>query len=838
MTCTGRYPRHRPRGDVTAGWQAPSRRHRRGATGVPETRPAPCPPHTRESAILTNLFAVDPWSIREPEVDLDALGQTESLFALANGHVGMRGNLDEGEPHTRPGTYLNSFFELRDLPYAEGGYGYPTQNQTLVNVPNGKLIRLLVDDEPLDVRYGQTLAHERSLDLRTGMLTRHVDWISPNGQRVKVTSERMVSFSQRSVAAIRYEVEVVDSEALLVVQSELFANEQMPETTGDPRVAAALDSPLAPEHHSSSQYGARMTHQTKRSELRVGAAMEHRVDGPDEVQVSSSCSDNVGRTTVITRLRPGQKLTVVKYLAYGWSSTRSQPAIVDQVEAALDASLYTGWDGLVKAQQTYLDDFWARADIEIEGDPRMQQAIRFCLFHVLQAGARAEKRAIGAKGLTGQGYDGHTLWDTETFVLPVFMFTEPQAAADALRWRHSTLDIARDHAATLGLKGAAFAWRTIRGEECSGYWPAGTAAFHVNADIADAAMRYVSATADADFEREVGLELLVSTARLWRSLGHHDSDSNFRIDGVTGPDEYSAVADNNVYTNLMAQKNLRGAATAAVKWTREAERLDVTSEEIASWRAAANAMVIPWDAAKGIHPQAEGFTSHAIWDFEDTPEENYPLLLHYPYFDLYRKQVVKQPDLVLAMVQVPDAFTEQQKVDNFVYYERVTVRDSSLSPGTLAVMAAETGHMGLAYDYLCASAQMDLADLENNVRDGVHLAALASAWTAVVQGLGGMRTHDGLLTFDPRLPEQLTHLRFRVQWRGRALTVEVSASTATYTMAEGGEDLGLRHHGEEFTLTASEPVTLDVPAPPVRGVVEQPAGRAPLFRRHAQGLHA
>lgn len=779
---------------------------------------------------MSNVFSVDPWSIHEPDLDVELLGRTESLFALANGHIGMRGNLDEGEPHTRPGTYLNSFFESRPMPHAEGGFGFPDENQTLVNVPNGKLIRLLVDDEPLDVRYGQVRAHHRTLDLRSGLLTRVVEWVSPNGQAVRVTSQRLVSFSQRAVAAINYEVEVLDHDALLVVQSELFANEQMPETSGDPRVAAALKDPLVPEHHSHSSHGARMTHQTRRSQLRVGAAMEHEVSGSDDVQVSSSCSNNVGRTTAITRLYPGQTLRVVKYLAYGWSSTRSQPAIVDQVEAALDASLYTGWDGLVAAQREYLDAFWAIADVEIDGDARLQQAIRFCLFHVLQAGARAEKRAIGAKGLTGQGYDGHALWDTETFVLPVFMYTQPQAAADALRWRHSTLDIAKAHAEHLGLRGAAFAWRTIRGEECSGYWPAGTAAFHVNADIADAVLRYVAATDDGEFEREVGVDLLVETARLWRSLGHHDSSSQFRIDGVTGPDEYSAVADNNVYTNLVAQRNLRGAADAAVRWPREAERLGVDSEEVASWRAAASAMVIPFDEKLGIHPQAEGFTSHAIWDFEETPPENYPLLLNYPYFDLYRKQVVKQPDLVLAMVQCPDSFSAEQKAENFAYYERITVRDSSLSPGTLAVMAAETGHLDLAYDYLCEAAQMDLADLEHNVRDGVHLAALASAWNAVVQGLGGMRTHNGRLSFAPRLPEALTGLRLRIQWRGRSIHLDIGTAEATYTL-ESGEDLDLRHHDEEFTLTTGDAPALAIPPAPTRAPVEQPPGRAPLFRR-------
>ena len=579
--------------------------HRPGAVGdersgapdtlrVPQRRDPADERPRRVPRMISNVFAVDPWCVREPKVDLDILGQTESLFALSNGHVGMRGNLDEGDPHTMPGTYLNSFFELRPLPYAESGYGFPDEGQTLVNVPNGKLIRLLVDDEPLDLRYGQVLAHERTLDLRAGLLHRTVDWESPNGQRVVVRSTRMVSFSQRAVAAIRYEVEIpedTDSDALLVVQSELFANEQMPEIHGDPRVAAALDSPLEPEHHSSSRYGARMTHQTKRSELRVGAAMEHEVEGPEDVQVDSSCSDNVGRTTVITRLHPGQKITVVKYLAYGWSSSRSQPAIVDQVEAALDASRYTGWDGLVTAQRAYLDDFWASADVEIDGDPRLQQAIP--LLPLPRPAGRRPRREAGDRGPRASPGRGTTVTASGTprrSSCPSSCSPSPGRPPTPCAGATARLDYARERAEYLGLDGVTFPWRTIRGEECSGYWPAGTAAFHVNADIADAVVRYVAATDDAGFEKEVGVDLLVNTARLWRSLGHHDNASQFRIDGVTGPDEYSAVADNNVYTNLVAQKNLRSAADVCVRWPREAERLGVTPEEIASWRAAATAI--------------------------------------------------------------------------------------------------------------------------------------------------------------------------------------------------------------------------------------------------------
>jgi alpha,alpha-trehalose phosphorylase len=774
-------------------------------------------------------FTVEPWLVREPRLDLAALGQTESVFALSNGHIGLRGNLDEGEPHTTPGTYLNSFYERRPLPYAEGGYGYPESGQTIINVTNGKLIRLLVEDEPLDLRYGTVHRHERVLDLRAGTLTRELEWSSPAGRRVRVRSTRLVSLTQRSIAGIRYEVEALDAPALLVVQSELVANEQLPaRDDDDPRVEAALTDPLVAEQCGADGNGGWLIHQTRKSGLRVAAAMEHDVTGPADLRVSSEAFDDIARTTVIARAEPGQPLTVTKYLGYGWSSRRSQPAVHDQVRAALAAARYTGWDGLLAEQRAYLDDFWAVADVELDGDAELQQAVRLAVFHVLQAGARAERRAIGAKGLTGEGYDGHTFWDTETFCLQVLSHVAPEAAADALRWRQSILPQAKERAAQLGLAGAAFPWRTIRGHECSGYWPAGTAAFHINADIADAVRRHVAATGDVTFEREVGLELLVETARLWRSLGHHDSSGEFRIDGVTGPDEYTAIVDNNVYTNLMAQQNLRVAADTAARHSRAAARLGVNAEEMASWRDAASAMRLPYDDVLGVHPQSEGFTDHQVWDFEATKPDMYPLLLNVPYFDLYRKQVVKQADLVLAMQLRPDAFTPEQMARNFAYYEAITVRDSSLSACTQAVVAAWTGHLDLAYDYLAEAALVDVNDLAGNSDHGVHIASMAGTWIAVVSGFGGMRCDAGGLRFAPALPPALSRIAFGLRWQGRQLRVEITPGEATYELVDG-PPMRLTHYGEAIAL-AGEPVSLPVPAPVPVEPVEQPAGRAPRAR--------
>jgi alpha,alpha-trehalose phosphorylase len=777
-------------------------------------------------------FKVEPWVVRETELHLDVLAQTESVFALGNGHIGMRGNLDEGEPAGLPGTYLAGFYEVRPLPYAEAGYGFPEDGQTVVNVTNGKMINLLVEDEPFDVRYGELRRHERVLDLRAGLLHRTAEWASPTGRAVRVSSTRLVSFAQRAIAAIMYEVEPLDDAMPIVVQSELVTNETTPAMSGDPRAAAALAAPLQSEFFDGADTRAILVHSTKASGLRIGAAMQHVVDGPPGTEVSIDAFPDIARFAVISDVAPGKPLRLVKFVAYGWSAERSLPSVRDQVGAAILEAAHTGWDGLVAQQRAYLDEFWDGADVEIEGDAELQQAVRFALFHVLQAGARGEKRAIAAKGLTGPGYDGHAFWDTETFVLPMLTYTAPFAVADALHWRHRTIDLARDRAAQLGLKGAAFPWRTIHGEECSSYWPAGTAAFHINADIADAVARYRTATDDDDFEQSAGLELLVETARLWRSLGHHDAAGRFRIDGVTGPDEYSAIADNNVYTNLMAQRNLVAAADAAERHPRHAAKFGVGEEETASWRDAAKAMMIPYDESLGVHPQAEGFTQHQEWDFEHTQPDQYPLLLHFPYFDLYRKQVVKQADLVLALQFRREAFTDEEMARDFAYYERLTVRDSSLSACTQSVVAARVGHVELAYDYFAEAALMDLDDLEHNTRDGVHIASLAGAWIAAVGGFGGMHDHDGSLSFHPRLPMALTRLSFRVNFRGRRLLVEVEQRRATYTLL-AGSPLATRHHGEEITV-GDEPVVRPI-APATPGPAPtQPPGRAPARRRPPQ----
>jgi alpha,alpha-trehalose phosphorylase len=781
--------------------------------------------------MMTELPAihVEPWALRETELLIGALAQTESLFALSNGHIGMRGNLDEGEPTGQQGTFLNGVHEIRPLPHAETAYGYPEAGETVVSVPNGKPIRLLVEDELMDSRYGEVLRHERVLDFREGVLRREMHWRSPTGQEVIVSSQRIVSLLQRGIAAILYEVTPVNKDMQLVLQSELVANDDGPgdhHDAKDPRRAAVLEAPLKGEEHFLHEEMAMLIHRTEQSGLRVASAMDHEIFGPEDMYVEGEIGPDIGRLTVTANVPAGEKLKLLKYLSYGWSGRRSISSLRAQVRGGLSEARHTGWDGLIAGQKEFLTEFWENADVVVEGDDEMQQAVRFALFHLLQASARGERRAIPAKGLTGSGYDGHAFWDTETFVLRVLTYAWPLAARDALHWRHATLEMACERARQLNLEGATFPWRTIAGRECSGYWPASTAAFHVSADVSDAVLRYVRATGDEEFHREVGVPILIETARMWHSLGAYDTRGEFRIAGVTGPDEYSAIVDNNVYTNLMAARNLRGAAEAAIKFPEEAEAQSLRPEEPESWLAAADAMHIPYDEVHQVHPQADNFTHHEVWPFEEMDAADYPLMLNYPYFDLYRKQVIKQADLVLALFTNGEFFSPDQKRRNFAYYEALTVRDSSLSACAQAVVAAETGHLDLAYQYLQETALVDLHNLAHNTSDGLHLAASAGTWIGLICGFGGFRDYEDLPAFRPQLPAELSRLAFNLRLGESTLRVDLRRDEVTYEVVRG-HGLELTHQGETLVVTLGAPVTRPVSRSAEQQPVSQPKGRAP-----------
>jgi alpha,alpha-trehalose phosphorylase len=493
----------------------------------------------------------------------------------------------------------------------------------------------------------------------------------------------------------------------------------------------------------------------------------------------------------------------------------------------MDRVTAQGFQQLLTAQNQYMDDFWRRSDVRIKdvredrtkrSTVEIQQAIRFNLFHMLQASARAEDAGVPAKGLTGKAYEGHYFWDTEIYVLPFLTYTSPRIARNLLTFRYKMLPQARARAKQLGHRGAMFPWRTINGEEASAYYAAGTAQYHINADIMYALRKYVQATGDELFLRNCGAEMLVETARLWVDLGFYSDakGGKFCINGVTGPDEYNAVVNNNAYTNLMARENLRYAVETVNSlqtskpdaYNALVRKTSLGPSEVETWIRAAENMYVPYDEKLKIIPQDDGFLDREPWDFRNTPPQHYPLLLFYHPLNIYRKQVIKQADVVLAMFLLGDVFSSEDKKRNFYFYDPLTTGDSSLSSCVEAIIAAQIGDMEKAFRYGMAALLMDLADVGGNVKDGCHIASMGGTWMMLTYGFGGMRDNDGTLSFWPRrAPEENGILRFPVTYRGQRLEVEIGLEKVEYVLREG-DSLLIRHETEQLHLTRQNPVAL------------------------------
>ncbi|MEE3919201.1 glycosyl hydrolase family 65 protein [Micromonospora sp. BRA006-A] len=780
----------------------------------------------------------DGWRIRRTSADLDRLGETESVFALANGWVGWRGTLDEGEPCGMPGSYLNGFHEQHELTYPESGYGFPERSDTVISAPNAALIRLWVDDEPLDLGTGTVRRHHQELDLRAGVVRRETEWVSPGGRGVRIRSTRLVSLTRRPVAAVDWAVEPLDEPVRLRVGADLLANQRVPERADDPRAASVIHDPLTGEIRRDDGLDGVLVHRTGRSGQRVAVAVAHRVEAPDEIATATELTADRFRLALSGPVRPGERIRVTRFAAYECADVDGTPAgeLADLVVAEADTARDDGFDALLAEQRTSLDAAWATADVELDGDPELQLAVRFSVFHLLQSGRADGDRTIPAKGLTGNGYDGHVLWDTEGYVLPVLTYLAPELARSALRWRHAHLPEARERAAELRLTGATYPWRTLSGRECSGYWPAGSAGLHVNADIADAVLRYVAATGDTAFLAECGAEVLIETARLWHGYGHFDDGGAFHLTGVTGPDEYSALVDDNVFTNLMARRNLRGAADAAEGCPEVAARLGVDAAEVAGWRAAADAMFVPYDGKRGVHEQSAGFTAQPE-GLRRHRRGRLPAAAALPYQGCTASRWSSRQTWCWPCCAARGVHRRGEDA------QRRLLRGPD-RPGLVAVgvragdLAAEVGHLDLAYDLFAETAFQDLADLGDKTADGLHLASLAGAWLVVAQGFGGLRDDRGVLAFEPRLPRPITRLAFHLRRHGHRLRVTLTPQEARYELPDAGpgDAVELWHHGEQLRVTGDGPVTRPCRRCPTRS---RAAGSArPPSERRAQGRPA
>jgi alpha,alpha-trehalose phosphorylase len=757
-------------------------------------------------------LAAHPWCIREQTADAAQAFLHETLFAVGNGYIGLRGTHEDGPAHpdaaSLEGSYLNGFYDSEPIHHPENAFGLARNNQFMLNVPNAKCIEASAGTERFNLAACSVHAYERTLDFGTGLLERRVELEAPSGKRLRIVSRRLASFARKHVAALEYIVTPLNFDGPLRIVTRIDSAVANLQAGDDPRVGSAVAGvALLTVARKQTETGLMLLQRTRNSGFMLATATDTHTSEPATVERIDD-----GHAFTFTARR-GEAIALVKCIAYVSSRDVFEAEVPVVAQAELRRAGDAGFVALAQEQAAWLADFWRQADVEIVGDDALQQGVRFNQFHLLQSVGRDGRTNIAAKGVTGEGYEGHYFWDTEIYVFPFFLYSKPEVARALLQYRYAGLPSARARARDLAHEsGALYPWRTIAGEECSAYFPAGTAQYHINADVAYSIRLYLDATGDFDFIAQYGAEIVLETVRIWTGMGSYDRDGAFCLNVVTGPDEYTALVNNNFYTNAMARMHMRFAVDLAERlraerpddYARLVDTIGLRDAELDAWRRAGAAMKLPYDAPLGVHAQDDSFLSKAPWDFAATPRDKYPLLLHYHPMVIYRHQVCKQADVVLALLLLSDQFTQEDKRRDFDYYERVTTHDSSLSPCIFGIVAAELGYREKAYAYFMETARLDLDNIHGNTEYGVHTAAMAGTWMGVAYGFAGMRLVDGVARFAPTLPALWQRYRFKVHLHGALLEVTVEGTGTSYRLVDGAA-LRVEHFGTQVLLTRAQP---------------------------------
>ncbi|WP_042357592.1 glycoside hydrolase family 65 protein [Bacillus rubiinfantis] len=753
------------------------------------------------------------WKISSSHTDDQQLLVDESIFFTGNGYLGVRGNFEEGVPSgqkTIRGTYINAFHDTVPISYGEKHTGFPNTQQKLLNIIDAQTIEIFFGTERFSLAEGKVISFERHLHLDKGFTERIIEWQSPSGKQMKLTFKRLVSFHNLEVFSQRVELESANYSGSVRIAAVINGDVANFMDTNDPRVASGHTQLLHVSHVEQSGEISYVECETTNTKLKTACAAVYSLDVP---HLRKDAPGTVGlksefffeftgkmsferRSIFVDTLRHGENLQAA---AFNLQHTLAEKDFLH----------------FLQDQTVYLERFWKQSDIVITGDTAIQEGIRFNLFSLLQSTGRDHYSNIAAKGLSGEGYEGHYFWDTEIYMFPVFLMTQPDIAKRLLLYRYSILDGARNHAKEMGhRKGALYPWRTISGSECSSYFPSGSAQYHISADIAYSFIQYYLVTADYQFIKDFGAEVLFETARLWLETGHFDNQA-FKIDAVTGPDEYTCIVNNNYYTNVMAKHNLQWAVTFYQQLEKEdpqqlaviSKRICLEHDEINAWEKAAQLMYLPYDPVRKINPQDDTFLQKAIWDLEATPKEEFPLLLHYHPLIIYRYQVCKQADTVLAHFLLEDEQSLETIQNSYNYYEKITTHDSSLSSCIFSIMASKLGYSDKAYQYFIETARLDLDNTHGNTKDGLHMANMGGTWMSIVFGFAGLRIKEEGISFAPTLPDNWEKYQFTIQYRGRRIQLEKARRHTIITLLDG-DNLAIKIDNKPYHLSKEVPIII------------------------------
>ncbi|AOY53551.1 glycosyl hydrolase family 65 protein [Clostridium perfringens] len=761
------------------------------------------------------IYKIEPWNITEEEFLLKNNYRNETTFSLANGYIGTRGTFEEAYDFDvetgLEGNFVNGFYESEHIRYGEWNFGFPTESQSLLNLPNAKIIKLFIEDEEFSMLTGEIEDYKRVLHMKEGRITRDLIWVSPKGKKVKISISRFVSFNNKNLMEIRYKVTPLNFSGNLKFISAIDVNVENHTRKTNPLVDyGPFGKRLANDYIDSIKDELYYEGITLNSELSIACGALNKISSENFIRKNFKNYELCG-VSYEFYAKENEEIILDKFIAYSTSLDMNCEKLHGFIKAILSDAEEQGYIEAEREQKEYVEEFWRTADVIIEGDDALQQGIRFNLFHLMQSAGRDGKTGMGAKGLSGEGYEGHYFWDTEMYVLPVFVYTKPDLAKKLLDYRYFTLDKARERARVLGHdKGALYPWRTINGGEASTYFPLGTAQYHINADIAYAFKLYVDVNDDFHYLKDKAAEVLCETARVWADVGSFSEyvGNKYCICAVTGPDEYNAIVDNNFYTNLMARENLRDAIWALNKIKEKdklsydslVKKIDLKDEEIEYWKKIIENMYFPYDEKRGVYPLDDGFMKRKPWDDSKIPKEKRHLLYenYHPLF-IFRQRMSKQADAILAMYLHSNLFSINELRRNYDFYQEVTLHHSSLSTCIFGILASQIGYDEEAYKYFSQSARMDLDDYHNNFYAGIHAANMAGTWQGIVNGFAGLRTNKGILELNPTIPKEWNAYSFKIFYKKNLLEIKISKDEIEIRLLEG-ENLELYVYGEKVYI--------------------------------------
>ena len=728
----------------------------------------------------------------------------EALFHNANGYIGVRYDLEEEYPDDftfNRAQYINGFYDEIEVSHPERLYGFIDDKQFMVDVANTQTIKLFIDGEPFSMYQGTVLYRKLSLHMDKGVTIREVKWRSPSGKEVEIKITRMASFYQTSLFTIEYEITPLNFSGDLVIESAHDVNVENYYNPLDPRSSSPCEKCINPTNCEIRDRGSYFGAITSRSGLQVYSGVKNVLSVDDEPEFL------VTQQTAVCVFRPkanlGEKITLLKYAVF-CDSLRFNNC-KEQAYAEMDRAVSIPLKEFYEKQEEYLKDYWDNCLVEIEGDEEANLALRYNLYQLIQSVGKDRHSNISPKGLSGEGYEGHYFWDSEMYIQPFFTITNPDISKQLIAFRYETLEAAKENARILGHdKGALYPWRTLDGSESSGYFPAGSAQYHINGAVAYSIIAYYLATGDENFIKQKGAEVIFETARLWVNVANY-YQGQFHINDVTGPDEYTCIVNNNYYTNVLAQYHLKWAIKFYEMFSQTpemkalVEKIGLTAQDIDEFKLVAEKIYLPYDETLKINPQDDSFLKKSEWVPETSIKEKTPLLLHYHPLHLYRHQICKQADTVLAHFILEDAQPEDVIRNSYDYYEKRTVHDSSLSRCIFSIMAARLGMKDKASAYFGESIKLDLLDLQGNTKDGIHTANMGGSYMVIVHGFGGFRLKESGIHFHPTLPDKWDGYMFKICYRGSRIAVYVRERECRFIL-EKGKPQSVNVYDKEYYL--------------------------------------